>query len=199
VKLILFGDDSESDAVVYSLFSDICKRRLRPEEINSILEALHVLPEQRRRILSLQELTEDYDPVEKIYINLVADTDPDYYAKFGRRVLATFTSLQAALDLLADGRISLQAAVIVARDMITNYGFTPEELAKNLDDLNKRGFLRPETEAQILPVFKEEGLLPKHFSPAFRPTKALQKIGEKILGIEDPWIVEKIDYLNDFR
>jgi uncharacterized protein DUF2183 len=200
-KMVLFGDDSESDAVVYSLFSDICKRRITAPEINSILEALHVLPEQRARIMQLQSNSEINDPVDKIYINLVADTDPDYYSKFGRRVLATFTTFQAALDLYQDGRIDENSCLMVARDMISNYGFSPEELAKSFEDLHKRGFLKADGQSKILPYLKEAGLIPRYFAPSFRPAKALQKIGEKILGIEkeDPWIVENIDYLNDFR
>jgi len=201
VNMILFGDDSESDAVIYSLFSDICKRRLREAEIHSILEALHVLPEQRARILYLQSLISEHDPVNKIYINLVADTDPDYYAKFGRRVLATFTTFQAALDLYQDNRITGDSLLMVGRDMISNYGFTPEELAKSFEDLHKRGFLKTDTQNSILPRLKDAGLIPQSFAVPFRPAKALQKIGEKILGLEkeDPWIVENIDYLHDFR
>jgi hypothetical protein len=200
-KMILFGDDSESDAVVYSLFSDICKRRMDQKEINSILEALSVLPEQRKRILNLQSEIEIHDPVDKIYINLVADTDPDYYAKFGRRVLATFTTFQAALDLFQDGRINDQSLLNVARDMISNYGFTPEELAKSLEDLHKRSFLKTETESVVIPLLKESSLIPSHFQLSFKPIRVLQKMGEKILGLEkeDPWIVENIDYLHDFR
>ena len=200
-KLVLFGDDSESDAVVYCLFSDICKRRLSQTELLSILGALHVLPEQRKRILDLQKMVPESDPVDKVYINLVADTDPDYYAKFGRRVLATFTTFQAALDLYQDSRIDDQALVMVAKDMIANYSFTPEELAKSFDDLIKRRFLKDEFQGKILPILKEAGVLPSHFTPAFRPTRVLEKIGEKILGLdqEGPWVVENIDYLNDFR
>jgi hypothetical protein len=207
VRMVLFGDDSESDAVIYSLFSDICNRRLKTDEILSVLTALHVLPEQRRKILEIQNEIPQNDPVEKIYINLVADTDPDYYAKFGRRVLATFTTFQAAMDLYQDQRINLESLVMVARDMIANYGFTPEELAKSFEDLHKRGFLLHETQNQLLPLLKERMLLPPNFAPAFRPAKALQKIGEKILGLEeilgleaeDPWVPNHIDYLHDFR
>ncbi|MDZ4676087.1 MAG: phosphatase domain-containing protein [Oligoflexia bacterium] len=201
VKMVLFGDDSESDAVVYSLFSDICKRRLKHVEILSILEALYVLPQQRQRIMELQALVPEEDPVEKIYINLVADTDPDYYSKFGRRVLATFTTFQAALDLCQDGRIDDESLLMVARDMINNYSFTPEELAKSFEDLHKRDFLRNETQNRLIPHLKENGFLPSNFASSIHPVKTLQKIGEKILGlnIEDPWVPDHIDYLNDFR
>lgn len=197
----MFGDDSESDAVVYSLFSDICTRRLKKAEILSLLEALHVLPEQRQRIMALQEKAPESDPVEKIYINLVADTDPEYYAKFGRRVLATFTTFQAALDLYQDDRIGEEALVQVAADMIANYGFTPEELAQNFEDLHKRGFLKSDVESKIIPKLKETLYLPENFALSFRPTRTLQMLGEKILGLEltDPWVPDHIDYLNDFR
>lgn len=201
IGMVLFGDDSESDAVIYSLFSDICSRRLPVSELLSVLDALHVLPEQRRRIVELQEKIPINDPVEKIYINLVADTDPDYYSKFGRRVLATFTTFQAALDLFQSKLIDLDSLVMVARDMIANYGFSVEELAKSFEDLHKRGFLLAETQNVILPILKENQLLPLGFSPSFKPVKALQRIGEKILGLEteDPWVPAHIDYLHDFR
>ena len=84
--------------------------------------------------------------------------------------------------------------------MLANYGFTPEELAKSFDDLHKRGFIKTESQAKLLTFLKEAGVIPQHFSPTFRPAKVLQKFGEKILGLDsDAWVVEKIDYLNDFR
>jgi hypothetical protein len=70
----------------------------------------------------------------------VNDTDPDYYAKFGRLVLATFTTFQAALDLFQSQKIDTKALIQVARDMISNYGFTPEELVKSFEDLFKDAF-----------------------------------------------------------
>ncbi len=200
-RLILFGDDSESDAVIYSLFSDICCRRISVREILSLLEALHVQPEQRQKILRLQREIPESDPVEKIYINLVADTDPDYYGKFGRRVLATFTTFQAALDLFQDNRIDQTSLLTVAQDLLKNYGFTPEELAKSFEDLHKRGFLKSPTQNQVLPILKEQGMVPDHYAPSFIPSQTLQKLGEKILGLdlEEPWVPTHIDYLHDFR
>ena len=201
VRMVVFGDDSESDAVVYSLFSDICQRRLPNAEILSVLEALHVLPEQRDVIVKLQSKVEIEDPIEKIYINLVADTDPDYYRKFGRRVLATFTTFQLALDLYQDLRINDEGLITVARDMVFNYGFTVEELGKSLLDLEKRGFLQSATASKVIPMLKAQGLFPAGFSTVFNPVKTLQKLGEKILGVgqDDPQVPERIDYLHDFR
>ena len=52
-----------------------------------------------------------------------------------------------------------------------------------------------------IPLLKENALLPASFSPNFNPVKTLQKLGEKILGVnqDDPWVPDRIDYLHDFR
>lgn len=57
-------------------------------------------------ILRLREDIPEQDPVEKIYINLAADTDADYYLKFGRRILPTYNTFQLALDLHQISRCS---------------------------------------------------------------------------------------------
>jgi len=207
-KQVMFGDDSESDAVVYSLYSDICMRRLPGPELIAILKALHVLPDQLKRILEIQKQLPAHDPVEQIYINLAADTDPNYYSKFGRRVLATFNTFQAALNLFDRGYLDLEQLLTVSRDLVSNYGFTPDELARSFDDLTERGFLTEPSVDKALPALQKIGLIPQVFRFHFQPLQALQalqklgeKIGEKILGIEknEPWVPDHIDYLSDFR
>ena len=42
VRQIMWGDDSEADAIIYSLYSDICQRRHSTEELRSLLSSLHV-------------------------------------------------------------------------------------------------------------------------------------------------------------
>ena len=65
VKLIMFGDDGELDAVIYSLFSDICSRRLDTSELRKVLNAFHVLDVQVDTIFRLQDQIPVHDPVEK--------------------------------------------------------------------------------------------------------------------------------------
>src|SRR5690606_26394960 len=106
VRLIMFGDDGEADSIIYSLFSDICARRMDTSELRKVLNAYFVMDSQVDTIFRLRDDLPKNDPVEKVYINLAEDTDADYYKKFGRRTLPTYNSLQAALDLLQDGRLS---------------------------------------------------------------------------------------------
>lgn len=193
VKQVLWGDDSESDAIIYNLYSDICARRLGAQEIRDVLKNLSVLGDQVDLILKLQATVPENDPVEKIYINLAVDTDPDYYLKFGRRTLATYNTFQSTLDLYQDRRITLEAVGRVAEDMVSHYQFSKDQLMKSFDDLIRRQFLFENTVDELITFMKEKNLLSKSFKPSLLPAKSREEV------IHEPWIAERIDYLHDYR
>lgn len=202
VRQVLWGDDSESDAIIYSLYSDICSRRWSEKELLSILRGLHVIGEQTETILDLQDQVPVGDPVEKIYINLATDTDPEYYLKFGRRMVPTYNTFQAALDLLQDGRLKHDQVIRVAQDMVMNYGFTSEELESSFDNLVRRQLLSQECVQEILPVLKSQELFAPDFEPSIVPKAVAQKEGSRVYaleGVHEPWVPEHIDYLHEFR
>ncbi|OFZ16940.1 MAG: hypothetical protein A2Z20_09555 [Bdellovibrionales bacterium RBG_16_40_8] len=202
VRLVMFGDDGESDAIIYSLFSDICARRLNTSELRKILNAFYVLDNQVDTIFRLQEQVPNNDPVEKIYINLADDTDSDYYLKFGRRILPTANNFQAALDLCQDDRLKPEHVVIIAANLLNEFGYSSEELALSIDDLIRRGKLGETTCAEIIPFLKVKKILPEDFVPSVKPQAVSQKRGHSVISLEgtfDPWIPEHIDYLHDYR
>lgn len=202
VRQILWGDDSESDAVIYSLYSDVCARRWSEKDLLSILRGLHVTGEQTNTILDLQDRIPVNDPVEKVYINLATDTDPEYYLKFGRRVVPTYNTFQAALDLLQDGRLAHDQVMRVAQDMVMNYGFTSEELEWSFDNLVRRQLLGSECVQETLPLYKTQGLLTPDFQPSIDPKAVAEREGRRVYaleGIHEPWVPEHIDYLHEFR
>jgi hypothetical protein len=202
VRQVLWGDDSESDAVIYSLYSDICARRWSEKELLNVLRGLHVVGEQTDTILDLQDQIPVGDPVEKIYINLATDTDPDYYLKFGRRMVPTYNTFQAALDLKQDGRLSAEQVVRVAQDMVTNYGFTNEELESSFDNLVRRQLLAESTVKELLPLLQTQALFAPDFAPSIEAKPIASQIGKRVYaleGVHEPWVPEHIDYLNEFR
>lgn len=202
VRQILWGDDSESDAVIYSLYSDICARRLDQEEIRAILKNFRVVGHQVDTIFELQKKVPEQDPVEKIYINLAEDTDAEYYVKFGRRTLPTYNSFQTSLDLFQDKRLKVDQVIRVAKDMINNFGFTRDELEKGLDDLVRRQVIGEPTVEEILPALKEKGLFHETFEPSLAPKQVVSQVGNRVFELEgsfEPWVPERIDYLHDYR
>lgn len=194
VRQTLFGDDSESDALVYSLYSDICNRRLDSRQLERVLDQCHVTPVQMESIFQLQERIPQNDPVEKIYINLANDTDPDYYEKFGRRTFPTFNTFQMAVDLFQESKLIEAQLLRVVQDMITNYGFTPDELSKSLDDLIARKRVTIETVTKVVALLKSQKLMPAYYRPSGTPQESVEAV-RKV----KPWIPDHIDYFNDFR
>ena len=202
VEQVCWGDDSESDAIVYNLYSDVCRRRLSTDQIRYFLYLYNVTGEQVDKILSLQKKIPSHDPVKKIYINLAEDTDPEYYLKFGRRTLPVYNTFQTALDLFQDMRIGVESVLQVARDLIDNYGFSQDELELSLDDLIRRCVLGRETVEQILPPLIRENIVLKSYSPSIAPKKIQQREGGQVFELEgsyEPWLLSKVDYLREYN
>ncbi len=202
VRQVLWGDDSESDAVIYSLYSDICARRFDEGEIRNILGRFKVVGDQVDSILRLQGEIPEHDPVEKIYINLADDTDADYYLKFGRRILPIYNSFQTSLDLFQDGRLNGDQVTRVAQDLIDNFRFTKEELEKSLDDMIRRPTLSLEAFLAIQPILIEAGLLRESFKPSIEPKSATSTVKGRVFELEgsyEPWVPKQIDYYHDYR
>ncbi|MCS6837650.1 MAG: hypothetical protein NZ480_02290 [Bdellovibrionaceae bacterium] len=184
----LWGDDSESDAVIYNLYSDICAQRVSDEELELILKKFSVAPETIAFILDQRKALPKNDPVRKIYINLAIDTDPDYYLKFGRRTIPTYNSFQIALDLFQDKKLLLDDVFTVYDEMHAHYGFTHEELVRSFLEFVKRGRLNEETQKIVLKSLIDKSIIKYVDLDSFRPPPFV-----------DPWTVDQIDYLNEHR
>ncbi|MCB9026685.1 MAG: hypothetical protein H6625_10235 [Bdellovibrionaceae bacterium] len=202
VQLVLWGDDSEADVIIYNLYSDICSRRMSKVQIEKVLKHFFVTGEQLKTIFSLQERVPEQDPVEKIYINLAEDTDAEYYLKFGRRVFASYNTFQTSLDLLQDKKLAPHHIISIAEDMIDQFGFTRDQLERSLDDLVRRQLLGAACVGLILPVLTENNLIHKGWEPSINPKEVHDIQGERVLSLEgafEPWVPEQIDYLHTYR
>ncbi|MBC7742893.1 MAG: DUF2183 domain-containing protein [Bdellovibrionaceae bacterium] len=202
VRMICFGDDSESDATIYNLFSDICSRRHTETELTQLLEDLGVTYAQIDEILRLQSVIPIQDPVEKIYINLATDTDPEYYLKFGRRTFPTYNTFQVALDLVQDQRLSLEELGTIIDVLTQKYGQTHEQLVLSFEELIRRRILGLSSFEMIKNYFIEKKMLTYSWMSKVEPIK------EKVIdqghvyeldGLFEPWIPRHIDYINEYR
>jgi hypothetical protein len=202
VKMICFGDDSESDATIYNLFSDICARRQTENELMQLLEDLGVNHAQIDEILRLQSVIVVQDPVEKIYINLATDTDPEYYLKYGRRTLPTYNSFQVALDLVQDQRLSLEELGFIATGLMEKYRFSSDLLVSAFEELIRRRVLGLSSFEMIKNYFIEQKIISLSWMPKSEPLKEKTLDNGHVYeleGIFEPWIPRHIDYLKDYR
>ena len=129
---ILFGDDVESDADVFTLFGEICAG-LRGSELAQKLRQRDVEPQDIDIVTALAEplgITED--PVERVFIHLEGGGDPESLPG-ERRIVPTRSYVQTALVLLAMGRIREEAVSAVARDLRVR-GMGEVLLRQHVDD-----------------------------------------------------------------
>lgn len=202
VTQVLWGDDSETDAIIYSLYSDICSRRLAGDEAEKVLKNFQVTGEQLARIDSALAQIPVLDPVEKIYINLAIDTDPEYYLKFGRRMIPSYNALQIALDLYQDNRLAIEHVLQVGKDLLINYSYSIDELQRSLDEMIRRQVIGEQTYLALKTILAESGMIHPDYAPSIAPSKIIQDDGQgnlEISGVHEPWVPERIDYLHDYR
>ena len=157
---VLFGDDWESDPIIYSLYADVLCDRLAPDELGGILKTIGVDP---RLIAEAQELAlvvARGDVVARIYINLERRTPPVSFRFFGPRLLPTFNYFQTAACLFEDGYLTLPAVARVADNLVNEWGYTGGALANSLADILRRGHLQQSTAIAVRAYLHARGLMP---------------------------------------
>lgn len=99
----LFGDDTEQDALAFSLYADIVKGSCDAKELETTLAKHQVLAEDMARILTMaSQLPKKLQPVQKIFIHLANKTPRQNFKKFGSRLIpvANANELSKALRAL---------------------------------------------------------------------------------------------------
>lgn len=198
-KMICWGDDSESDANIYSLFSDICSNRLTDQETKALLKAFGVQEDQTELILELRDQRENFDPLSRVYINLAVDTDPEYYRRYGRRLMAVENTFEIAIDLFQRGFLKEDGVFSVAKSLIEKYNFKSFQLEIAYNLLAKRFRLSDKADSLLRPSLIKNG----HFTADFKPSVELVHcdmlpLENDFESIVRPWIPERIDYLSDY-
>jgi hypothetical protein len=136
---VLFGDDAEADAFIYSLYADMVARRVSEPIVHQVLEAAEVYPDDVQRILRTWQALPAADPVKRIFINLDRLTPTARFARYGPRVVPIFNYFQAALVLMADGHLTAPAVVRVMVEMVQTAGYNFLTLSNSVQDLLRRG------------------------------------------------------------
>jgi len=157
---VLFGDDWESDPIIYSLYADVLANRLAADELDTVLDTIGVDPKLSIRAKELAASARHEDVVTRIYINLERRTPPAHFRLFGSRLVPTYNYFQTAVCLYQDGHLTLPAVAHVADNLINASSYTPERLANSLADITRRGHLTPASAIAMREYLRARGLLP---------------------------------------
>lgn len=141
----LFGDDAESDAIIYSLYADLMSGYVTYEHLERMLKSSRVYPDDQKRTLGLLRGVTRTDGVRRILILLDRHSPPAKFDAFGARLVPVFNYFQAALVLCQDGTLDCGAVLRVAETMVSRFDYAPDALVNSAQDLLRRGRLRPET------------------------------------------------------
>ncbi len=140
---LLFGDDWESDALVYTIYAEWLAGRLDGQAMGRVLSRMGV-PAELALALAARAAMPVSDPeaaIERIYIHLERRTPLAGFRAYGGRLLPTFSPFQAALDLFARKRLDDVGLVEVAAAVAAGDGTTARGLMNLIDDLVRRGHL----------------------------------------------------------
>lgn len=139
----LFGDDSEADGAIYSLYGDILAGTIDPDDLLRTLQAARAYPDQIKRTMALAEhVRGSGDCVERILIHLDKHSPTDRFSHFGQRLVPIHNYLQAALVMYQDERISCSQVLFVMKEMIASDEYEIDSLANSMQDLLMRGRLQ---------------------------------------------------------
>ena len=165
---LCFGDDWESDSLIYSLYADVLAGRLRGPRLDALLTRLGVDPVLVPDIGALAARAAGHEGVARIFINLERRTPPATFRLFGQRVVPTFNYFQTATVLAADGWLAAEDAVAVGRALVDGAGYTARRLENSLHDLVRRGHLAPAAAEALAVPLGRAGLLPVADVPRWR-------------------------------
>jgi hypothetical protein len=140
-----FGDDAEADGFIYSLYADVIARRIDRESLANLLERAGTYEDDAQRAVSLAEALPQSDAVRRIFIRLDRHSPTARFDRYGERLVPVHNYLQAAAVLWQDGAIGGGSVGRVGLEMIDRYGYRVDTLRNSIEDIVRRGRLRPES------------------------------------------------------
>lgn len=199
---ILFGDDAEADAFVYSLYADLLAGRVPAEVLADILRLSAVYENDAQRTLKLASSLElpKSEPVRRIFIHLDSYTPPARFAHYGSRVVPIYNYFQAAVLLMTDGYLRPVQVVKIAAELSQGYGYSLISLANSFQDLLRRGLAKEEDVNAVRLAFEAHAALLDALKPAGDVVETFLRRLALVAGIKPrPQPNVPIDYLEILR
>ena len=157
---VLFGDDSEYDATIYSLYADIIEQKFEDFEVLTILKRWNVNSQEFDLIRSylgrLKDIQKDKAfKVKRIFIHLESKTHPNEYTGLSDRVIPTYNYFQTAVILYKEGYITRRGLFRVFHELRKKYKFNLVQFTSSIQDLLSRDLLAKKESGELLDVMSQ--------------------------------------------
>jgi hypothetical protein len=192
---ILFGDDAEADAFIYSLYADICEDRVDNGTLMEVLRRAGVYEQELPSLVRMMSRVPHRGWVRRIFIHLDRMTPPDAFDDYGRRLCPFYNYFQPALVLVEDGAIDADAALRVGAEIVVQHGFAPDALTASFVDLARRGYVGRGAGARILE--RADFIQPRSYATAAPVLRAfVQELAARVDGLAEAPPVDRteVDY-----
>lgn len=136
---VLVGDDAEADALVYSLYADLCAGHVDARQLTRVLSANRVYKDRQRECLRALPNLRKEAVVSRILIHLDRQSSPSKFWVYGKRVVPFYNYLQAAFILAEDQWLNGEAVLGLAQEFMDKHRFDIDALARSYLDLMRRG------------------------------------------------------------
>jgi hypothetical protein len=191
VQELLFGDDAEADALIYSLYADLLSGEVSADRFAGVLAGTELYRSDIESLFARHATLRISDTarVARIFIRLDRRSPTARFDAFGARVVAIYNYYQAAVVLYADGRLSGPALGAVTLSMARD-GYTPMRIVNSLHDLVRRAVV-PHTDVPAIVEATSDAL--GHDAPITTALRAAASTGSTgPLRVEAP--TSPIDY-----
>ncbi|MGB0678862.1 MAG: phosphatase domain-containing protein [Polyangiales bacterium] len=138
---VLFGDDAESDAFVYSLYADLLAHRVEVDTLLDVLRRVRTRQDDALRLVQVWQQLPRHNAVRRIFIHLDRVSSPRRFRPLGWRVCPFFNYFQPAVVLADDGLLSAEAALRVGAELVIDGALGVDALNASYADLQRRGFV----------------------------------------------------------
>jgi hypothetical protein len=193
---VLFGDDAEADAFVYSLYADMVSRRVSEPVVYRVLEEAEVYPDDIERVMEAWKTIPVADPVRRIFIHLDRLTPPAQFASYGPRVVPIFNYFQAALVLMGDRHLTAPQVLKVMIELVQTAGYNLLTLSNSFQDLLRRGLPMGAVAEALVEALQGPGAMYQAVRPVPDIIAAFSRRVASLGGQPAPPRARDVDYLS---
>jgi hypothetical protein len=175
---LLFGDDSEYDALIYSLYSDIVNRRLEPYEALTILKKWGLHPDELGFIEGIlddlkKKKSAENLAVKRIFIHLEVGRSPREFENLSSLVTPTYNHYQTAVILYTMNVITKNGLYRIISELIRLHQFHVMEFADSTEDLLVRGLIDKKGAKDLLKIVTKD-------NPLMQPRRWLLELSAEL-------------------